>query len=322
MQPNLNSVEVFMVYSKLHLLVLFSSLLFSQYTKATDNPSIGPAVSAISLCDGRKFVEVKKEQLKIMSFNIRRKGKEKHENRLWKNRLPLIINMLKKTKPDIIGFQEVTQEQIEDLAKSLPDNYKYFGTGRGQSWGGLGTDEATPIFYDAAKLILKKQGTFQMNKSPWYKWIRKHNEHGFLPRICTYGLLALKNSGKQLYIFNTHLDHEFEKARINQLKKILAKTEDNKEIPAIIMGDFNSKLVEPIKKELRKQQFVNTKEIANKIDGPAKTFTGWGDETEKLIDHIVIKNNNGLVVKMYSIVKEENGLYPSDHRPVTVEIVF
>ncbi len=297
-----------MIRNELYLISLFSFLLVTICSRAMDNKS-------------------GMEQLKIMSFNIRRKGKEKDESRLWKKRLPLIISLLDKTKPDIIGFQEVTQEQVEDLTKSLPDNYKYFGSGRGQSWAGLGTDEATPIFYDSDKLIVQEQETFQINKTTWWKWVHKaaklqHDEYGYLPRICTYGLFALKKSGRQLHIFNTHLDHEFEKARVNQLKKILEKAEIIHNNPVFIMGDFNTDLVEPIKRELNKQKFINTKNTTTYRSGPKKTYTGWGDETEKLIDHILVKNTDNLTIAKHSVIKEDDDIFPSDHRPVIVEVSF
>ncbi len=326
-----------MIRNKLYLISAFSFLFVTICAHTMGSPPVRPDTSIDSVVNASsvshsvrpELVEGGMEQLKIMTFNIRRKGKEKDESRLWKKRLPLIISLLAKTKPDIIGFQEVTQEQIEDLLKSLPDNYKYFGIGRGQSWAGLGTDEATPIFFDSEKLIVQKQETFQINKTSWWNWAHRHDEYGFLPRICTYGLLALKKSGKKLHIFNTHLDHEFEKARINQLKKILEKAAIINDNPVFIMGDFNTDLVEPIKRELNKQKFINTKKITTYRSGPKETYTGWGDETEKLIDHILVKNNTNLTIKKHSVIKKEEypstssgrtGFYPSDHRPVIVEV--
>ena len=57
--------------------------------------------------------------IRVMSYNIRREGSEKKEERLWVNRLPLIAAILNMIKPDIIGFQEVINHQKDDLQKKL-----------------------------------------------------------------------------------------------------------------------------------------------------------------------------------------------------------
>ena len=301
---NFISAEVFMSYNKLYLAPLFPLLLATVFSKAAEK-------------------EPAKDQLTIMSFNIRRKGKEKGPDRLWQNRLPLIKELLEEANPDIIGFQEVTKKQREDLMHTLPNNFKYVGTGRGASWAGLGTDEATPIFYNTEKFELKEHETYQLNKASMWKWMRKRNEYGYLPRICTWANFTLKDSDKQLYVFNTHLDHKSEKARLNQLKNILKKTEAITDCPVFIMGDFNTDLVEPIQKELSNHNYVNTKEETVHRSGPKETYTGWQDEPEKLIDHILVKNgknNKSLRITKYEVIKKEDSAFPSDHRPVLIQV--
>jgi len=85
--------------------------------------------------------------LRIATYNIRRKGKEKLPVREWENRLPAVVALLENMQPDIIGLQEAAEEQINDLANQLK-SYDWFGQGRGESWGGRGADEYNPIFYN------------------------------------------------------------------------------------------------------------------------------------------------------------------------------
>jgi len=280
--------------------------------------------------------------LRIATYNIRRKGKEKLPEREWEHRLPTVIKLLENVQPDIIGLQEPIKEQIDDLADQF-ENYDWFGQGRGESWSGYGTNEYNPIFYNKERLILHKQGTFHLNnwESSWKSWLKQPHVIGLLPRICTWGLFEIKKTGYKFYVYNTHLDHKFATARLSQLKTIIDAikksndTNDDKN-DVILLGDFNTNLDGAIRSVVNTETLRNTRDLAKHLEGPRETATGWDDKDLQRIDHILIKNNNedqAAIVKQH-VVYENKGWstmanphsaiirHPSDHRLVFADVCF
>lgn len=265
--------------------------------------------------------------LRIMTYNIRRDGKESKPERTWSNRLPLACALMHNINPDIFGLQEPTTDQIQQIkdaliAKGL--HIESFGQGRGSSWWGLGTDECTPIFYnpDICTASKTEQGTFQINTIDsllgWMPWHALQT--GWLPRICTWGKFKVNATNQEFYFYNTHLDHMFADAQ-KQCAHNVAKhiAEQNKEnLPVILVGDFNTDFKDAVREALA--GFDNTKDLAAKVMGPNETSTGWGDEKLKLIDHIVKSGN--ISVTNHAVVPHEGDVYPSDHRPVFADVIL
>jgi endonuclease/exonuclease/phosphatase family metal-dependent hydrolase len=256
--------------------------------------------------------------LVVMSYNIRREGAEKAETRLWQNRLPLIATLLKNIKPDIIGFQEVINHQQEDLQKELPD-FNMIGESRGSSWWGLATDEATPIAYKKDAFELKDHGTFsvnpELNSWTWMPWHRA--ETGLLPRVCTWAKLKDKQTNKEFYVYNTHLDHMYRQAREISAQKVMQDVEQRTPgYPVIMMGDFNTP-IEGEMKNILTRQFMLAKDKTERVEGPRETATGWDNTKLAEIDHILV-NKLITAVERYRVVEADG--YPSDHRPVVADI--
>ncbi len=257
--------------------------------------------------------------LRVMSYNIRRKGKEAQEERLWEHRLPLVKELIERIKPDIIGLQEATKEQIADLKGELPQ-YSSFGEGRGESWWGWGTDEHTPIFYDTEQLDALDHGTFFINeRESWRPWDARTT--GWLPRICTWGKFKDKRTGKEFYLYNTHLDHMYKQAQLAGLERIKEKMPKDTHAPVILMGDFNTEFTDEIQDVLA--GFRHTKDLATQTVGPQETRTGWDNEELKTIDHILVTDHDKITVEQYEVIEKEEGEpYPSDHRPVIADILL
>ncbi|RQV98064.1 MAG: endonuclease, partial [Calditrichaeota bacterium] len=99
-----------------------------------------------------------------MTFNIRYGTAEDGENS-WEKRKSLLIEMLKKYRPDILGTQESLDFQIEEIKADFP-KWAVFGIGR---YHGIDlperphesmSGESCRIFYDSTKFVLLKEGTF------------------------------------------------------------------------------------------------------------------------------------------------------------------
>lgn len=256
--------------------------------------------------------------LRIMTYNIRRAGKEKTKERQWNNRLPLLKEQLLRLKPNIIGFQEATITQINDLEKELP-HFARIGKGRGASWWGLGTNEHTPIFYEKDRFELLANETFSINQiTEKLGWTPLQvTQTGWLPRICTWGKFKDKKTGKSFYVYNTHLDNTYHAARLNGLRAINDDIDEHTHgLPVILMGDFNTEITPDIKELLA--HFYVAKDRARFKSGPEQTRTGWQDEELKSIDHILIKDDNATVFR-YAVISSQMP-YPSDHRAVLADI--
>jgi len=264
------------------------------------------------------------DTLEVMSYNIRRKGDDPQKFQ-WDNRKQLVFDLISSKKPAIIGFQEVTKEQFEDLKKALV-GYKSFGEPRHKyagplqwlvSWHPDAKDEYNPIFYDPKKVTLVTSGTFGINPI-----LSLHP----LSRTCTWGEFENNQTTKYFNIYNTHLDNKWKKTRDQQMdmvisyalkKTFLQSASAHLSNPTIIMGDMNTKIEGPIKEILTKEGFQQGREIAALTKGPKETRTGWDDKELKEIDHILGKD---IEVTEYEVVKSPDGVYPSDHRPVIAKI--
>ena len=262
--------------------------------------------------------------LHLMSFNVRRKGKEAQTKNLWVNRKARVAAAIKTVRPDIMGLQEATIDQIKDLDESLKsEQYAWFGSGRGSEWFGKSENEYNPIFYNTKRVECMESGTFVLNPAGFlnYRFFLNPKKVGLLTRICTWGKFRDKATGQVFYVYNTHLDHKYQAARVNELAAI-AKAVRLEQSPVVLMGDFNMEITPDLLSALLKD-FKNTKEVAQNVAGPVETRTGWQFEELKRIDHILVSKQVPVKVTRHMVLQEQNkDLLLSDHRPVLVDLIF
>jgi endonuclease/exonuclease/phosphatase family metal-dependent hydrolase len=268
-------------------------------------------------------ITAKSDDLRIATYNLRRIGKEQSPTNLWENRKSLVFDMIMRIKPDIIGFQEVSTPQLDNLKLVMAD-YESFGEPRSatmtSSWQKFAmkfaTDDRNPIFYNKNKFTLLKQGNFGINPRGRMRIMPAN-----LPRICTWGYFKDNRTGKTFYVYNTHLDNNSGLIRRRQIRKIMKHiTANTQNEPVVFMGDLNTPLKGKYKgKMILKAGLVHAKVLAEKAVGPLYTRTGWTNGQLKAIDHIFVKPQLGKV-KTYEVVESPAGIFPSDHRPVFVDI--
>ena len=242
-----------------------------------------------------------------LSYNIRYDSPNDGEN-IWNIRKRGLVTLLESSNPDIIGTQEGQNHQLEFINSQLK-SFKMIGDDR----EGNGKGEYSSIFYNTNTLILIKTETFWLSNTPSIPsigWDASFN------RICTYGLFESINSKEQFLVFNTHLDHMGEIARLESAKLItkkIAKINSNN-IPVILMGDLNcdpkSAPISTIKESL-----IDGKEISEEpLKGPIGTFTAFDLKAslDNRIDYIFVKD---FKVLSYLHVNDKlpNGNWPSDH---------
>lgn len=247
----------------------------------------------------------------VMSYNIRCWTFLDIEKKSWFYRASLVLDNIESIKPDIMGFQEVTSIQYKYLQNKLEGFDSIIEYRDNTLWS-----EGCPIFFNSNKYELIKSDTFWLSETP-QRISKSWGAANY--RICSYVILHDKQTNLQLAVFNTHLDHQSEEARIRGIEVIQDMINTLSDMPIILMGDFNA--TESTETYLYiTEKFKDAKYFAYECSTES-TFQNWGKETGgDPIDYIMICSNNFQVEKYYIENEVYNGVYPSDHFPVCVEI--
>ncbi len=97
--------------------------------------------------------------LRVMTFNVR--VPVDTGMNAWSNRRDLMVQVIRAAHPDVLGTQELTQEQGEYLAAHLP-GYAWFGQGREGGTKG----EHMGVFYRTDRLKVLRSGDFWLSDTP------------------------------------------------------------------------------------------------------------------------------------------------------------
>ena len=256
------------------------------------------------------------QSLKIMTYNIRLDVASDGEN-AWPNRKDYFTSQIQFYSPDIFGVQEATPNQVTDIASAFPDYNKY-GVGREEG----GTGEACTIYYKKDRFQVLQSNTFWLSETPN---VVSRGWDAACNRVCTYALFKDLKTKKTFWVFNLHLDHMGEVARVKGVQLVLSKIKElnTKNYPAFLMGDFNS---EPNTKQIAeiKKVMDDTRDVSKeKPFGPSGTFNDFkhNEPVTLLLDYIFISKNSGLTIQKHAVLSDSKDLkYPSDHLPVLIEI--
>lgn len=255
--------------------------------------------------------ELKDGEIRVMSCNLRCKNTSDLGKKSWYYRADLIMKNIQSEYPGIIGFQECTKYQYPYLCESLPE-YDSVITYRDDSKNA----EGCPVFYRKDLYTLIDKGSFWLSETPDEMSI---DWGSACYRICSYVVLEEKESGKQFAVFNTHLDHISEEARINGIKVVLDKIEQFGGMPSVLMGDFNAEEDSETYCSAV-ENFSDTKYLTEKTMTSA-TYQNWGKALDNdCIDYVMV-SKSGFTVNEYKVVQTTyDGVYPSDHFPLSVSL--
>lgn len=254
--------------------------------------------------------------VKAMTFNVRNKSNNDPSPHTWHERLPAIKRLINKKEPDIIGAQEVSKKQLQDLKSHLPQ-YKWIG-GNGGGYFAISYKKQEYKVLEYDRLSLSDTPNVVGSKT----WGNK------VPRMVTWVKFLDKQSNKQFYFVNTHFDHQSANARKKSAEFILKVTKKlDPDLPVILTGDFNAKPGSlPYKILTSDRKFDDLWKTAEKrINEDLGTFNGFDDPSgggpDKRIDWILGKGN--LITNAIEIINDQrNGQFPSDHFPVIADITL
>ena len=250
------------------------------------------------------------EKVNIMTYNIRLDTETDGIN-MWDNRKEGIVSLIKEEDVDILGIQEALPDQIDYLSNQLKD-YNYIGEGR----NGGNSGEYSAIYFKSERISLKEEETFWLSETPGVPSI---GWDAAIKRIVTLGVFYIKNSKKELIVYNTHFDHIGKVAREKSAIMILNHITKNNYLDKsiIVMGDLNANTDELTIKVLSEKLEDSFKMIP--LKDSIGTFNGF-DINSKLSDRIdyVFTKNIKIIDYRHIDKKLPNGLWPSDHLPILI----
>ena len=252
-------------------------------------------------------------EIRIMSCNVRYLELRDYGKKSWFFRADKLVADIGKQKPGVIGFQEVTKWQYQYLVDTLR-GYDSVITYRDEmKWS-----EGCPVFYNTALYTLVDKGSFWLSETPE---VMSKDWGACCYRVCSYVILTDRTTGKNFVVFNTHLDHASDEARINGIRVVLEKIAQFGGLPAVIMGDFNAE-EGSVTYERVTENFLDARYEAQETTGVG-TFQAWGQiEGGWRIDDFMI-SKTGFRVLRYDVVDVvHEGVYVSDHNPIVMDVIL
>ncbi len=248
--------------------------------------------------------------MKIVTFNLRCGWNEDGINE-FRARFGFIVEKIVNEAPDVICFQEVTERNLPFLERALPE-YAFIYNGRNADHRGEGLATA----YRSERLSLVSHDAFWTSDTPYVPGSR-FPDQSFCPRVCQHLQLRRKDDGFIFRVYNVHMDHISEDARVHQAQFLVPFIEaDSKAFPhpLLLMGDFNTtreKASYPLYRAA----------LTDLTEGIGGTFHGYG-KSDPVYQIDFMFGSGEFAAAPYRAYRWDdcsNGIYLSDHYPVCVD---
>ena len=287
-------------------------------------------LGTINVTNWIKSVE-KSTELSTMSFNVRNKevfekeGMADYENEFthWDNRKAAIASMIADIQPDLLGVQEPSESQLNEM-KTLLAGYTWEGTLPGTDLGDIlgKTALLNGMFYRTDKFDFVSSGT-------WYYGSSDGSHSGQNPlsdlyrRYFQWAKLTHKQSGETVWLFNTHLptngEDEEGTLRTQCMQELISKIRElvSENEVLYITGDFNCGYSDDRGKSILAvvEGYLFDARTETEDRDNWYTFNNWANHTVNglaSIDHIFYRNVTP--VQYRTIVSDKYGLeFLSDH---------
>ena len=252
--------------------------------------------------------------IRTMSFNLRTDTPHDGANNFLL-RTPRILAFLRKEMPDLIGFQEATDLIRAWLREHLCHDYTLIGCGRNVDYRG----ESAVLAFRTDRFEMIEARTLWLSPTPSEPGTTYGGDQSECPRVVTAVKLKHCAAKTPFWFINTHFDHRGEEARQKEAAQLLDLIGEGEE-PFILTGDFNAL---PDSPEIRAFTDYPRCRIADTTAALGGTFHAYGTLAEKCKIDYIFTNAAYLPEKTRCVEDEgENGIYLSDHHPVTAEIII
>ncbi|HZY66630.1 MAG: endonuclease/exonuclease/phosphatase family protein [Actinomycetota bacterium] len=270
--------------------------------------------------------------VRIMSFNIRGASHKRDGVNVWSERAGMNVETIRRYGPDLIGFQEAQNDNLEVYEQELPGYARL----PGPVYGTGVVEEHAAIFFDLEKLEAIESGGFWLSETP-EKYSGSWQTE--VIRCATWACFRSLENGAAFLHFNTHLDHISETARVEGSRLMLRKAEEIQasrgDLPVVVTGDFNCRPGSSPYQVFVENGFVDTFLVADGEPEDAYTFhafkgthfkPGDTDKPTGRIDWILVRDGTpSMAINSHEILRdgdEAAGRYPSDHYPILAELTL
>ena len=257
-----------------------------------------------------------------MSYNIHLKDCETTDNEecFWSYRKDRVASVIRFHNMDLIGLQEPTKDQIEDLVNLLPE-YRWLGIGLtdGEKKGPIDA-----ILFLKERFELVDHGHFYLSPTP--SIISKGWNAKFI-RGVTWAKFKDLNTNQFFFFFNTHFDYHSKLARNKSAQLLREKiSEISSNNSFILTGDFNIFPTlggEETYKILTRDNLLVDAHFKSMFPhhGPTGSWSGYKEAGQPGVkpDYIFVSKKSS--VHSHGILSDTfDGKFPSDHMPVVSEI--
>lgn len=279
----------------------------------------------------QQAVQKQQQKLRIMTYNMLYNAEDAEDKLLpkhrWDSRKPRLLEYLSYVKADIIGSQELQEDQIQEIMSALGTTYASYGekTRRNE-----GRTDINAIFFNKNRIELIEAKTIPYKDDQC--------ENAF-----TYCYFKDKLTDKKFVVLNTKLSWSSpdrrlaEAVQLNEFSNLLPAQE-----PILVLGDFNTYPFILHKRNIFFDGDYIEQVLAGKNLKDAKIKSAFGhfgplcsitNSKENLapftgpqlvgfvLDHILVNDQVEVFTPGIDTTKV-NGEFPSDHFPVIADVAF
>jgi endonuclease/exonuclease/phosphatase family metal-dependent hydrolase len=243
--------------------------------------------------------------------------------RSWVNRRHYIASIIHHAAFQLIGFQEIfNNDQLNDMKQRLL-NYAFITNGQDNSSGTKG--EMLAIAYDKYRFQVLESGFFFLSPTPNFPgigWDASTN------RICQWARIYDLFNQNEFYFFNTHFNWSGNVSRADGAKLVTQMIDSLAVgVPVICVGDFNASTTEAAFYNQMTSVLTDSRIATVSIPiGSYGTYNCWDTskaalKKDKRIDYVFVKD---FEVLSYETLNEKFVVdtWPSDHFPVKVTLIM
>ena len=257
------------------------------------------------------------ETVRVASFNIHYTTPNQ-DDIVWEERRDAVRQVIGDMQADIIAFQEMEtfvgghfnteNSQLDWVLEHYPD----YSVG---AYGDAAEFPITqPILFRTDSFELRDQGWFFYSETPDEIYSRTFNDS--YPAFTTWVDLSHRDTGERLVVVNNHFDYGSGRNRRLSARLVAERIEPwlDAGVPTVVLGDFNAPSFWPPMGFLKKQGL----ELLRPAGSTFHHNRGW--HLIPAIDHILINPALSPVDRLQRFDDAYQGIYPSDHYPVLVEL--
>lgn len=235
----------------------------------------------------------------------------------WDSRRPLVAELVRRWRPDVLGTQEGFYHQVLGLAEDT-----------GYDWIGLGRDggsrgEFMAIFFRRDRFEPVAFDHFWLSDEP--DRVGSSTWGNSNVRMATWVLLRERELGRTLFVLNTHLDHQVPAARLGGARLIGERIAGlNPAVPLILTGDFNAAAgTSDAYRALLEAGLSDTWTLAAEAGPDGRSYHSWGNQPADgpRIDWILLRGV-ATVQRAWMDRDRYAGAWPSDHFAVLADLVL